>query len=353
VRVTLSDAQADRLFAPLSARGLELTRAQRARRLLTGADATLRLDATDETDGRVSYELSLPSRYAPSLGGGVPQRLATSVAPFAVLPDTQRLRAARELAATLAARLPAGAEQHQVVDAFSDHLSTRYRYLAPGEDGAPSSLEEFLEGDAGGHCEFFASALATMLRSRGIPCRIATGYRSTEWDPQGRVLTFRSRDAHAWVEVLDPQAGWVSVDPAPLASVEGPRGTWPDLRAALGAAWGRLTGFDAERRGEVLAWLGALPARSGRALLRDPLPAMLLLLLGLLVVVLVRERRRRRDPAGVRRYRDALRRAGLRLEPGETPRELLARAQAGALSLERLPAVRQATQDHERSRYAA
>jgi hypothetical protein len=85
----------------------------------------------------------------------------------------------------------------------------------------------------------------------------------------------------------------------------------------------------------------------------SPIPVGLLVVIPGLALVLLRARRRARVPVALRDYRDALRRCGLRLEPGETPRELLARAQASDVTTDRLQALRQATGDHERSRYAA
>ena len=59
-----------------------------------------------------------------------------------------------------------------------------------------------------------------MLRSLGVPARIATGYVPSERDEIAGVWISRARDAHAWVEVWFPSYGWVSFDPTasvPLA----------------------------------------------------------------------------------------------------------------------------------------
>ena len=63
--------------------------------------------------------------------------------------------------------------------------------------------------------------------------------------------------------------------------------------------------------------------------------------------------RRRRTPASVRSYNRALRRSGLRLDAGETPRELLSRARREQLPRDRVEALASATAEHERARYAA
>ncbi|MEX2421263.1 MAG: transglutaminase-like domain-containing protein, partial [Actinomycetota bacterium] len=85
------------------------------------------------------------------------------------------------------------------------------------------ALTELVLEDRVGYCEYFATAMAVMLRQTGIPARVATGFLpgrvTMEADPAaGRVLTeytVSTSDAHAWVEVLFPGAGWVTFEPTP------------------------------------------------------------------------------------------------------------------------------------------
>ena len=85
------------------------------------------------------------------------------------------------------------------------------------------ALTEFVLEDRVGYCEYFATAMAVMLRQTGIPARVAVGFlpgeRVTEADPQaGEVLDeylVTTGDAHAWVEVLFPGYGWVTFEPTP------------------------------------------------------------------------------------------------------------------------------------------
>jgi transglutaminase-like putative cysteine protease len=100
--------------------------------------------------------------------------------------------------------------------------------------GAPDPLVDFLERSRAGHCEYFASALALMLRSRGVPARVATGYRLGAWNEQGGYFLVTQSEAHSWVEYYDPEAGgWRTADPSP-APPPAPFGTAP-----FAAAWGR------------------------------------------------------------------------------------------------------------------
>jgi transglutaminase-like putative cysteine protease len=63
-------------------------------------------------------------------------------------------------------------------------------------------VEDFLVNHRTGHCEYFASALALMCRSQGIPARVVVGYKGGEYNPTGQFYRVRQSDAHAWVEVF-------------------------------------------------------------------------------------------------------------------------------------------------------
>lgn len=92
-------------------------------------------------------------------------------------------------------------------------------------------IEQFLSSNRRGHCQYFASALALMLRSVGIPCRVVVGYRTEEFNEIGNYYIARQQHAHAWVEALiaadqmppnlvvagQPQVDeyWMRLDPTP------------------------------------------------------------------------------------------------------------------------------------------
>jgi len=347
--VELNDLQSGRLFAPLLAERLAPGTGIHLDRIRPGAGGILAYDDRSGARTAARFEIALSTTRGMRQ---VPEWTTALRARFIALPVASRLRGARSLADRLASEIPTGATQSQVVAEFSDYLERNHAYLAPGAPGAAETLDEFLGAGAGGHCELFASALATMLRARRIPCRVVTGYRSEEWDPQTGVLTFRSRGAHAWVEVHDPQNGWYSVDPNPAAAgSEGP-GLWARTRVAFAELWGRLTSFDSEGRSGVLAWLRAAPRRSWSWALQNPGSTLMVgLALGLWIAFLRMGRGRRAAP-DLSIYRRALKRAGLRTLPGETPRELLQRARGLDLAGPRWAALHAATVAHERARYA-
>jgi hypothetical protein len=128
----------------------------------------------------------------------------------------------------LAREVAAGAAPAAAAPALTDFLRRRFTYsLALERTTTLEPLEEFLFERRSGNCEYFASALAVMLRSLGIPARVVTGFQRGEWNPYGKYFLVRMADAHAWVEAyLDgDEAGWISLDPSPRIET-GPAGTW-------------------------------------------------------------------------------------------------------------------------------
>ena len=81
----------------------------------------------------------------------------------------------------------------------------------PGIDG----VEWFLTVQRVGFCQYYASAMITMLRSLGIPARLVTGFAPGDWDDARQAWVVRARHYHAWPEVYFPGYGWVEFEPTP------------------------------------------------------------------------------------------------------------------------------------------
>ena len=79
---------------------------------------------------------------------------------------------------------------------------------------ALNPLEDFLERTQAGHCEYFASAMALMLRARGVPARVVNGYRLGPWIPEGGYFRVSQNEAHSWVEYWH-EGRWWTADPTP------------------------------------------------------------------------------------------------------------------------------------------
>ena len=78
-----------------------------------------------------------------------------------------------------------------------------------------ASIEGFLFHRRAGHCEYFSTAFAVLLRARGIPARNVNGFLGGEWNQNGRYLAVTGNDAHSWVVVWFEGWGWVPFDATP------------------------------------------------------------------------------------------------------------------------------------------
>ncbi len=120
--------------------------------------------------------------------------------------------------------------------ALEQYLSTHYGYtLQQPVSLSPDPLAYFLFQRKTGHCEYFASSMAVMLRSLRIPSRIVTGFHGGEFNDLTGQYVVRARDAHSWVEAYFPGTGWISFDPTPAASLP-TRGSWSRLQLYTDAA---------------------------------------------------------------------------------------------------------------------
>jgi len=91
----------------------------------------------------------------------------------------------------------------------------RYTLEQPKADGK-DPLHVFLFEAKAGHCEYFSTAMAIMMRSLGLPARNVTGFLGADYNPYGDYYAVRNGHAHSWVEVLiDGQ--WVTFDPTPAS----------------------------------------------------------------------------------------------------------------------------------------
>jgi len=97
------------------------------------------------------------------------------------------------------------------------HLQQDFTYsLDQPSSGADDPVDHFLFDSQEGHCEFFATAMALMVRSQGTPARVVNGFYGGEYNPAGEYMIVRQRHAHSWVEVYFPGLGWQTFDPTPV-----------------------------------------------------------------------------------------------------------------------------------------
>jgi hypothetical protein len=117
----------------------------------------------------------------------------------------------------LARTMTAGAATYlERARAIERRLRTGYGYtLELPDHEVADPLAYFLFTRKMGHCEYFASAMTVMLRTVGIPARLATGFQSGVYNPITDFWLVRASDAHAWVEAWIPGRGWTTFDPTP------------------------------------------------------------------------------------------------------------------------------------------
>ncbi len=115
-------------------------------------------------------------------------------------------------------------------------LRTKFGYTLdlPGTSHE-DPLAHFLFERKRGHCEYFASSMAVMLRTLGIPARVANGFLTGEYNDVGNDYVVRARDAHSWVEVYFPGYGWYPFDPTPPDNEPRRTGIWARMNQYLDA----------------------------------------------------------------------------------------------------------------------
>ncbi|HEX9545280.1 MAG TPA: DUF3488 and transglutaminase-like domain-containing protein [Pyrinomonadaceae bacterium] len=102
--------------------------------------------------------------------------------------------------------------------AIESQLRSDYGYSLEMKAGGPDPLADFLFNIKVGHCEYFSTAMAVMLRTRGIATRVVNGFLPGEYNEAAGAYTVRQSDAHSWVEVYFPGShSWVTFDPTPAA----------------------------------------------------------------------------------------------------------------------------------------
>jgi protein-glutamine gamma-glutamyltransferase len=149
--------------------------------------------------------------------------------------------------------------------ALESHLKEEYAYdIASPSGAATRPVEHFLLESKRGHCEFFSTSMALLLRTLNIPSRNATGLVGGTYNRFGNYYAVREGDAHSWVEAFiesEPGVGyWTTFDPTPSTAVLPPSNVtsaWNyarDFAEAVSQRWNRnVVGYDLQQQGRVAA----------------------------------------------------------------------------------------------------
>jgi transglutaminase-like putative cysteine protease len=258
------------------------------------------------------------------------------VTPYLQLPPDYRPAATLRRVHELAMRVTAGATNpYDQAAAIEQYLRSNYRYtLTPGKTPAGTDAEDdFLFTSKAGYCQYFAMAMADMLRSIGVPTRLVSGFGPGSYDEQQHRFVVTESDAHIWPEVYFPTYGWIVFEPTP-------DGVYTPIQRGLGS--GVTCSGDGCRSdsGSPLATPApaatprprtapAAPAVTGGSRIATlpalrtwtPIGALVLVLLVLLYVLASRFLRPQTVAGVWRRAMLVLQLAGVRQRVGETPIE--------------------------------
>lgn len=106
--------------------------------------------------------------------------------------------------------------RYDAAKALEFDLQKNFAYSLEMKASGPDPLSDFLFNVQSGHCEYFSTAMAVMLRTHGIAARVVNGFLPGEYNETSGAYTVRQSDAHSWVEVYFPSSrSWVTFDPTP------------------------------------------------------------------------------------------------------------------------------------------
>jgi len=118
--------------------------------------------------------------------------------------------------------------------AIEAHLRNEYGYSLDRKATGEDPLSDFLFNVRSGHCEYFSTAMAVLLRTVGVASRVVNGFLPGEYNDAADAYTVRQSDAHSWVEVYFPETNsWITFDPTP------PAGKSSSSRSGLAAMLGK------------------------------------------------------------------------------------------------------------------
>jgi hypothetical protein len=169
-----------------------------------------------ENDGMLDVGRGVPMPPFGSPGRAGAERALLSANPY-LKPYVPLARLADRVAG--GARTPYGAVE-KLVNWFD--ASGTFRYSNHPTEISPA-LVGFVTRTHAGYCQYFAGAMALMLRYLGVPARVAVGFAGGQFDPNQHLWNITDREAHAWVEVWFKGYGWLPFDPTPAGPGAPPR----------------------------------------------------------------------------------------------------------------------------------
>ncbi|MBV9358059.1 MAG: transglutaminase domain-containing protein [Chloroflexi bacterium] len=222
--------------------------------------------------------------------------------------------------------------------AVEQYLRTDYTYSTHVPEVPPDRdwVDFFLFDSRQGYCDYFATTMTMLLRTEGVPARVASGFAPGTYDPAAGTATVHENDAHSWVEVYFPRYGWQTFEPSSIrpipARLDVPDPV-PSTETSPVPADSQTQRLTAAERAELQGLVDANQAALAVPFYRTPLgllaiglgTLLVLVLIALLVLILLWQRGMRRLPPYQRPYAQLLRLARwsgrFAPEHGSTPSE--------------------------------
>ncbi|MGC8768063.1 MAG: transglutaminaseTgpA domain-containing protein [Calditerrivibrio sp.] len=104
----------------------------------------------------------------------------------------------------------------ETINNILKYLKENYRYSLTDLPSGQSPVEEFLFRNKKGNCEYFASAMALLLRANDIPARLVGGFLGGYYNKNAGYYAISNKNAHVWVEALINNR-WIRLDPTPAS----------------------------------------------------------------------------------------------------------------------------------------
>lgn len=133
-----------------------------------------------------------------------------------------------DLAAQITADETTPYDKAKAIEAYLKTITYSLNIDPPPYDA--DGVDYFLFEQQEGYSEYFGSAMTVLLRTQGIPSRLATGYSVGNKIPDHDVFIVTDNHSHAWSEVFFPGYGWISFEPTPGETI--PRAAIPAPQAA-------------------------------------------------------------------------------------------------------------------------
>ncbi|MBI2861287.1 MAG: transglutaminase domain-containing protein [Chloroflexi bacterium] len=123
----------------------------------------------------------------------------------------------RQLAVDLTRNEPTTYDKAAAIERYLRGFDYNEAISAPPPER--DAVDYFLFDSRQGFCDYFATAMAVLLRSVGVPARVVAGFNNGgDYDPARHILLVREANSHSWPQVYFPGYGWIDFEPTPSQS---------------------------------------------------------------------------------------------------------------------------------------